>query len=170
MNAAEVRKVVENWLANRITGVNLGLPEYDDRKGVWCVALITQHNGMEPVGEVRVLNGEVIFSSNLELVAKRIKRVEHKPKRESRNKPISFRPLHSRIILGDAAEVLADYPPDSVQLVFTSPPYFNAKPEAHESEGYENYLSLMRDVFQKCHNVLSEGRFMVVNTSPVLIR
>ena len=88
MNAAEVRKVVENWLANRITGVNLGLPEYDDRKGVWCVALVTQHNGMEPVGEVRVLNGEVIFSSNLELVAKRIKHVEHKPKRESRNKPI----------------------------------------------------------------------------------
>ena len=170
MNAPEVRKVVKDWIADRIAGIELGLPEYDDRKGVWCVALVTEHNGTEPVGEVRVLDGEVIFSSNLEMVAKRIKRTVHKPKRESRNKPISFRPLHSRIILGDAAEVLTDYPPDSVQLVFTSPPYFNAKPEAHESEGYENYLSMLRDVFQKCHNVLSEGRFMVVNTSPVLIR
>ena len=170
MNATEVRNVVKNWLADRITDVDLGLPEYDDRKGIWRVALVTQHNGMEPVGEVQVLNGEVIFSSNLELVTKRIKRVEHKPKRESRNKPISFRPLPSRLILGDAAEVLADYPPDSIQLVFTSPPYFNAKPEAHESEGYESYLNLLRDVFQKCHTVLSEGRFMVVNTSPVLIR
>ena len=170
MNATEVRNVVKNWLADRITGVDLGLPEYDDRKGIWRVALVTQQNGMEPVGEVRVLNGEVIFNSNLELVTKRIKRVEHKPKRESRNEPISFRPLPSRLILGDAAVVLADYPPDSVQLVFTSPPYFNAKPEAHESEGYDNYLSLLRDVFQKCHAVLSEGRFMVVNTSPVLIR
>ena len=127
---------------------------------------MTQHNGVEPVGEVRVSNGEVVFSSNLELVAKRIKRTVQKPKRQSKNKQISFRPVPSRIILGDAAEVLTDYPPGSVQLVFTSPPYFNAKPEAHESEGYENYLSMLCDVFQKCHNVLSEGRFMVVNTSP----
>ena len=57
MNAPEVRKIVEEWLAGRITGVNLGLPEKDDRKDVWRVALVTQHNGMEPVGEVRVLNG-----------------------------------------------------------------------------------------------------------------
>ena len=27
MNAPEVRKIVEEWLADRITGVNLGLPE-----------------------------------------------------------------------------------------------------------------------------------------------
>ena len=57
MNATEVRNVVKNWIAGRITGVDLGLPEYDDRKGVWCVALVTQHNGTEAVGEVRVLNG-----------------------------------------------------------------------------------------------------------------
>ena len=36
MNATEVRNVVKNWLADRITGVDLGLPEYDDRKGI-CV-------------------------------------------------------------------------------------------------------------------------------------
>ena len=170
MTATEVRDVVESWIAGRIRGVDLGLPEYDDRLRLWRVALVTHHNGMESVGEIRVLNGEVIFSSDLELVAKRIKQTVHKPKDKSRNKPISFRPLHSRIILGDAAEVLTDYPPGSVQLVFTSPPYFNAKPECHESEGYENYLGLLRDVFQRCHDVLSEGRFMVVNTSPVLIR
>ena len=102
MNAPEVRKVVKDWIADRVTGVDLGLPEKDDRKGVWRVALVTEHNGMEPVGEVRVLNGEVIFSSNLEMVAKRIKRTAHKPKRESQNKPIAFRPLHSRLVLGDA--------------------------------------------------------------------
>ena len=84
--------------------------------------------------------------------------------------PITFRPIPSRIVLGDASDALADYPPGSVQLVFTSPPYFNAKPEYHESEGYDDYLALLADVFSKCHEMLSEGRFLVVNTSPVLIR
>ena len=96
MNAPEVRKIVEEWLAGRITGVNLGLPEKDDRKDVWRVALVTQHNGTEPVGEVRVLDGKVIFSTNLEMVTKRIKRTVHKPKRESKNKQIPFGPyLHA---------------------------------------------------------------------------
>ena len=54
--------------------------------------------------------------------------------------------------------------------LFSLLPILQREPEAHESEGYDNYLSLLRDVFQKCHAVLSEGRFMVVNTSPVLIR
>ena len=49
------------------------------------------------------------------------------------------------------------------------PPYFNAKPEYHESEGYSEYLALLRDVFTKCHGILSDGRFLVVNTSPVLV-
>ena len=170
MRVTEVRGVVADWIADRITGVDLGLPEYDDRLDVWRVALVARHNGREPVGEVRVANGEVVFSSDLELAAKRIRRANRAPVREPKNKPIAFRPLPSRLVLGDAADVLADYPPDAAQLVFTSPPYFNAKPECHESEGYADYLGLLRDVFQKCHDVLSEGRFMVVNTSPVLIR
>ena len=85
-------------------------------------------------------------------------------------KAISFASLPSQIVLGDASDVLAEYSADSVQLVFTSPPYFNAKPECHESESYADYLGLLRDVFSKCHAILSEGRFLVVNTSPVLIR
>ena len=57
---------------------------------------------------------------------------------------IAFRPIPSQIILGDAADALAEFPPGSVQLVFTSPPYYNAKPEAHESCAYEDYLGLLR--------------------------
>lgn len=168
--ATEVRGVVQSWLNDKIEGVDLGLPEYDDRLNLWRVALVAKENGHEPIGEIRVADGEVVFSSDLELVAKRCQHVDHEPKRSVRKKTISFRPLESRIVLGDAAEVLADYPPDSVQLVFTSPPYFNAKLEYHESEAYKDYLDLLRTVFQGCHDILSEGRFLVVNTSPVLVR
>ena len=51
------------WLETRISGVELGLPEYDDRLAVWRVALITCHHDREPVGEVRLAKGKVIFSA-----------------------------------------------------------------------------------------------------------
>lgn len=167
--AADIRTVVKDWLVGRITGVGLGLPEYDDRLEVWRVALVPQHNGREPVGEVRVAHGKVVFATDLNLAAKRCEDKQDLP-RGSTKTPISFRPIPSQLILGDATQVLAEFPKGSVQLVFTSPPYFNAKPECHESEDYSDYLVLLRDVFSKCHSMLSEGRFLVVNTSPVLIR
>ena len=161
---------MERWLENRISGVELGLPEYDDRLAVWRVALITCHHDREPVGEVRVAKGKVIFSTDLRLAARRSKHTRPPKEPSQLNTSLSFRPLPSRLVLGDATDVLTQYPPDSVQLVFTSPPYFNAKPEVHESEDYQDYLGLLRDVFQGCHDVLSQGRFLVVNSSPVLIR
>ena len=84
MRVTEVRGVVEDWIADRITGVDLGLPEYDDRLDVWRVALVARYNGREPVGEVRVANGEVVFSSDLELAAKRLRRANRAPPRASR--------------------------------------------------------------------------------------
>ena len=59
---------------------------------------------------------------------------------------------------------------NSAQLVFTSPPYFNAKPEYTEYVDYQEYLDSLRRVFIRCHEVLSEGRFFVINVSPILIR
>ena len=171
MTVSEIRGVVHNWMAGRLSRkeIGLGLPEYDDRLSVWRVALVPQHNSREPVGEVRVAAGEVVFNTDLSLAKRRCKDVQ--PAQPStRKKTITFCPIPSQMILGDAADVLADFPAGSAQLVFTSPPYYNAKPEAHESYAYEDYLEMLRDIFSKCHDVLSEGRFLVVNTSPVLIR
>ena len=168
-SAADVRAIVEQWLAERLPAVELGLPEYDDRLDQWRVCLLAPQNGREPVGEVRVADGEVVFATDLAIAEERCAHVAAEVQGKGR-RPIAFCPIGSRILLGDSAVALADYPPESVQLVFTSPPYFNAKPEYHESAGYAEYLETLRGVFQRCHDILSEGRFLVVNTSPVLIR
>jgi DNA modification methylase len=65
---------------------------------------------------------------------------------------------------------LAELPSESIDLVFTSPPYFNARPDYSEYAVYEEYLSKMRKIIQQSHRLLSEGRFFVINVSPVLIR
>ena len=92
------------------------------------------------------------------------------PTTRKRNPRIAFPPIPNKVILGDCRDILKDFPPNSAQLVFTSPPYFNAKVEYAEYLDYESYLNFLGEVFAVCHDVLAEGRFLVVNLSPVLVR
>ena len=74
------------------------------------------------------------------------------------------------VLRGDCLDVLPTLGDSSVDLVVTSPPYFNAKPECHVSDTYGEYLAWLGDVFGACLRVVAEGRFMAVNTSPVLVK
>ena len=173
LKAAAVRNIVSQWVKPRLVAVNLGLPEWDDRLNRWRVPLVSTRNGRESIGEVQVNStGEITGSTDLSLSERRERFASlDAAYANPRRKPlISFPPVSSKIILGDARRVLEDFPPNTAQLVFTSPPYFNAKPECYESLTYDHYLAFLGDVFRKCHSILSEGRFLVVNTSPVLIR
>jgi DNA modification methylase len=78
--------------------------------------------------------------------------------------------MRNTIAAGDSEEMLQDLPAESVDLVFTSPPYYNARPEYTDYITYEEYLLKLRKVIHNVHRVLAEGRFFVINVSPVLIR
>jgi DNA modification methylase len=71
-------------------------------------------------------------------------------------------------ILGDVREVLDAVPDGSVHLTFTSPPYYNAR-DYSIYDSYEGYLDFLEDVFRKVHRITKEGRFLIVNTSPIII-
>lgn len=81
---------------------------------------------------------------------------------------ISF--VRNTVILDDSEDALLDLPSQSIDLIFTSPPYYNARPEYEDYLSYESYLLKMRRIIHNCHRVLAEGRFFVMNVSPVLIR
>lgn len=74
-----------------------------------------------------------------------------------------------QVILADCETALPAIAPASVGLVFTSPPYFNARPEYQEYPDYAAYLAKLRTVIRLCHTVLDEGRFFAINTSPILV-
>ena len=93
-----------------------------------------------------------------------------KNSKKSERSVVARSELRSTIIQGDAEVTLAELPSESIDLVFTSPPYFNARPDYSEYAVYEEYLSKMRKIIQQSHRLLSEGRFFVINVSPVLIR
>ncbi len=157
--------------------VAFGLPEIDDRYHVWRVPLVVAEK--EKVGEI-VIDARTSLvqerrTSRREAVVDRSRLalgVSEPPKRHKRSKtaPISFPKLRNAIILGDVEESLAELPAESVGLAFTSPPYFNARPDYTEYVSYEEYLLKIRKVIQQVHRVLAEGRFFVMNTAPVLIR
>jgi DNA modification methylase len=67
----------------------------------------------------------------------------------------------------DCLEGMSRVKSGSVGLVFTSPPYFNARDYA-EYDSYGDYLDFLAEVARECGRVLAEGRYLVVNTSPVL--
>ena len=71
------------------------------------------------------------------------------------------------IYQGDSAEVLKHVPDGSVHLTFTSPPYFNARGYSTYTS-YQSYLQKIKDVCEQVFRVTQEGRFLVINTSPVL--
>ena len=76
--------------------------------------------------------------------------------------------LRNLIINGDAKEILKVIPEQSVQLTFTSPPYYNAR-DYSIYQSYEEYLSFLENIFRQVHRVTMEGRFFILNTSPILI-
>jgi DNA modification methylase len=174
------RELTLAWIGRNFPGnsdfLNLGLPEYDDRLGAWRVPLNTKNSKLTLVGEIKIdaaLN-YIIEHTNIELIQERItKYKKHITKIDSvSKKPRLFypTPIPNKVILGDCIKILEDFPPDTAQLVFTSPPYYNAKPEYSEYVDYPEYLDFLRRAFARCHAILSEGRFFVVNISPILIK
>lgn len=75
----------------------------------------------------------------------------------------------NRFIVGDCEKHLGNLAKESIDLVLTSPPYFNARPEYQTYKSYEAYLSTMQGVIFKLHRVLKEGRIIVFNASSVIV-
>lgn len=76
--------------------------------------------------------------------------------------------LKNTVVHGDVKEILKKVPEDSIHLTFTSPPYYNAR-DYSIYPSYDDYLNFLDDVFKEVHRVTKEGRFLLINTSPIII-
>jgi DNA modification methylase len=76
--------------------------------------------------------------------------------------------LKNVIVNADVLEALKFVPDESVHLTFTSPPYYNARDYSIYSS-YKAYLEFLDEVFRNTYRITKEGRFLIVNTSPIII-
>jgi len=175
LNVREARRIAEEWVSRINLGgvVNFGLPEIDDRYDIWRVPLVNSVT-KAAIGETVIdaktsLIDEKRSTKQSVLETRLLGRKELERKKSSQTKYV-LSSLRNTIACGDSERILQELPADSVDLVFTSPPYFNARPEYSTYLDYEDYLLKMKKVIHSVYRVLNEGRFFVLNVSPILIR
>ncbi len=76
--------------------------------------------------------------------------------------------LKNVVVNGDVLEAIENVPEDSIHLTFTSPPYYNARDYSIYAS-YDEYLNFLKKVFTETYRITKEGRFFILNTSPVIV-
>ncbi|MEM3122280.1 MAG: DNA methyltransferase, partial [Candidatus Pacearchaeota archaeon] len=71
-----------------------------------------------------------------------------------------------KIIWGDCYESLQKLPSESIHLMVTSPPYYNAR-EYSQWGDLNKYLEEMRKIIKECYRVLDNHRVFVFNVGDI---
>lgn len=177
LDVKSAKKVATFWLQHvkLENAIEFGLPEVDDRYHVWRVPLVGKASH-ERIGEVVIDAYTSLIvedkSTKPELLESRLlgRYGQSKIRPRKQNGTYVLSSLRNTIAQGDSEELLQELPAGSVNLIFTSPPYYNARPEYTDYVTYEEYLLKIRKIIQNAHRVLAEGCFFVMNVSPVLVR
>lgn len=72
-----------------------------------------------------------------------------------------------KLLNGDCLEVIKNIPNESIDLIVTSPPYFNAR-EYSQWDTYDDFLKWLKEVFALTYDKLKEGRMCCVNLSVII--
>ena len=73
------------------------------------------------------------------------------------------------LLEGDSSKTMKYIKDGDINLIFTSPPYYNAR-EYSDYINYEKYLEDLKKVFIECYRVLQDGRFIIVDVSTVITK
>jgi len=73
------------------------------------------------------------------------------------------------LLKGDSSETLKKIENQEIKLIFTSPPYYNARLYS-DYFSYKDYLNEMKSILMECNRVLEDGRFIIINVSPVITK
>ena len=76
--------------------------------------------------------------------------------------------MKNAMVQGDVLKILKFVPDESIHLTFTSPPYYNAR-DYSIFKSYNEYLDFLKSVFSEVYRITKEGRFFILNTSPIII-
>ncbi len=147
--------------------------------------LINLLNDRDPKVVMQAIRGLLVFSNKETVKSELIKLLNHPNEliREVINKEINGVQYQSKsrqkhdefpdflrnvIVHGDVQEIIKYVPDESVHLTFTSPPYYNAR-DYSIYQSYDEYLNFLENVFKEVHRITKEGRFFILNTSPIII-
>ncbi|MGI0407234.1 DNA-methyltransferase [Helicobacter himalayensis] len=73
------------------------------------------------------------------------------------------------LLIGDNRITLNKIQDKQIQLIFTSPPYYNARLYS-DYTSYQKYLESMQKTLKQCYRILEDGRFILINVSPIITK
>lgn len=114
------------------------------------------------------LRDRILKTYNNEVMQKMFEYYEYK---QQRNKPkIQTRQITKpSLLIGDNRQSLQKIHDGQIQLIFTSPPYYNARLYS-DYVSYQGYLDSMQESLVQCYRILENGRFVIINVSPVITK
>lgn len=114
------------------------------------------------------LRDRILKTYNNEVMQKMFEYYEYK---QQRNKPkIQTRQITKpSLLIGDNRQSLQKIHDGQIQLIFTSPPYYNARLYS-DYVSYQGYLDSMQESLVQCYRILENGRFLIINVSPVITK
>lgn len=113
-----------------------------------------------------ILGDEILKHFNNEVLNKMHDYYNYRQRRNSKIQRV-LKYKNPILLAGNNVETLEKIKSNSVQLIFTSPPYYNAKIYS-DYHSYQDYLNDMYKTLQACNRVLEDGRFIIINVSPVI--
>lgn len=140
-------------------------------------------NDIDPKVSLQAIRGLLVFKNNTNVKQELLKLKKHPNEiiqeiiqkelfSKKENKKINHTKspdyMKNVIVEGDVKEVLKYVPDNSIHLTFTSPPYYNAR-DYSIYNSYEEYLKFLANIFKEVHRITKDGRFFLLNTSPVII-
>ena len=147
--------------------------------------LIEMLKGTDPKVVLQVIRALLVFKSN-SIVQEELKKLANHSnemiqyviqkqfytkksiKYLDKNPVINSEFMKNVVVYGDVLETLKYVPDESINLTFTSPPYYNAR-DYSIYPSYKEYILFLAAVFKEIYRVTKEGRFFILNTSPVII-
>ncbi|MDD6055067.1 MAG: site-specific DNA-methyltransferase [Helicobacteraceae bacterium] len=114
------------------------------------------------------LRDKMLKTYNNEVMQKMLEFYEYRQSKKTQKKQDSKIQKPS-LLIGDNRITLKKIQDGQIQLIFTSPPYYNARIYS-DYKSYQAYLEAMKESFLQCHRILEDGRFMIINVSPVITK
>ena len=178
INTEQARERTLQYIQSKsfdMENVTFGLPEIFDRYNIWNVPVLYKK---EVIGQISIdaytgkadegLSSDiaVLMSRKCKIDAGKVVALKKCAKKKAKYK---ISDLENMIIKGRSENALKKLPEQSIDMIFTSPPYYNARKQYSEFDTYEDYLTLLRRVIRECRRVLMDGKFFIINSSHVLV-
>lgn len=161
MNTKDLRNLSELDFITYINNLNFEALSIEQIIEIFKTCLYKSKSNLEIFNKTKELKSEI----DNEIIDKMFDYFVYKQSRQKHiHKNIYKEPL---LLKGNNLKSLLMLEEKSIHLIFTSPPYYNTK-EYSQYKSYKDYLNKIYLTLIECHRILEEGRFIIINISPVI--